>query len=186
MNYSELLRLLLPYDCYSDSDLSTHAKDIAVHAGRLNNLQENADALHSEIYPNITHTLLPAWERVYNIIPYNNTQYEQRINNLLTAIRGKGELSKEYFISLATRLGYQITIEEFVPFMAGWSEAGDEIYIEDIIYIWEVIASNTGMSFFEAGIACAGDSLGYVNDSDFENIFNRLKPAHTLCVFNYQ
>lgn len=180
--------MLLPYGTYSDSADSEVLKDLTVQADALENCQDNADALLSECYPDETVQLLPDWESTYGITNDSSISYPARIDNLLAAINARGSLTKDYFITLAAKLGYTVTIEEFLPFMAGWNEAGDEIWIEDIIYVWEVVVSNSNAVsyYFEAGISCSGDSLNYFSDAYLEGIFNRLKPAHAAVSFNYQ
>ncbi|OGQ60734.1 MAG: hypothetical protein A3J24_06365 [Deltaproteobacteria bacterium RIFCSPLOWO2_02_FULL_53_8] len=106
----------------------------------------------------------------------------------MTAIRATGGMTRDYYIGLAAALGYAITIEEFMPFMAGWSEVGvDSLYTEDSVYVWQVnvLNSNTPEYRFEVGVSRAGDRLLYFSDVFFEALFNRLKPAHTAVVFAY-
>lgn len=188
MTYLELLKLLLPHGVYSDDAQALHAKDLAVVAAALDRAQTNADDIaEDEIFPNKADELLPEWERVYGITSDVSIPWQTRMDNLMAAVRATGGLTKEYFIGLAATLGYTITIDEFEPFMAGWSEAGDEIYVEDIVYCWQVNVANsdTNSYFFEAGISGAGDSLNWFSDAFLENLFNRLKPAHTAAVFAY-
>lgn len=187
--YEDILKQLLPYGCYSDSADSAHMKDIKVMAGALEACQINADDFtEDEIFPDKVDELLPDWERVYGIASDTSISWASRIDDLLAAVRATGSLTPEYFLSLATRLGYTATIEELEPFMAGWSEAGDTIYVEDIVYVWQLTITNSGVKsyFFEAGVSCAGDSLNYFSEDYLEGIMNKLKPAHTAVVFQYQ
>lgn len=186
--YFELLRQLLPFGCYSDADDSEHAKDLSVHARALDLCQDNAEALFSECFPLSTSSLLPDWERVYGIAHDADMPYSARVDNLITAINARGSLTRDYFVGLATRLGYTITSEEFEPLMAGWAESGEELLIEDIVYVWQVTVSNSNAVAycFEAGVSGAGDALLYWSDAFFEAILNRLKPAHTAVIFAYQ
>lgn len=210
MTYLDLLKSLIPQGCYSDEGSSEVLKDLAVQANALDACQNNgSDIFEDEMFPDKVDELLPHWERTYGIAPDNEVPYSARIDNLLANIRATGGLTRAYFIELAAKLGYSVTIDEFEPFMAGWSEAGDEIYIEDIVYVWQVnvtpvfyladgsviadgsvVAGGNSVNlktyYFEAGISAAGDYLSFYTNEFFESIFNKLKPAHTACVFVYQ
>lgn len=187
MTYLELLKLLLPHGCYTDSGGSSTDKDLSVHAGEIETCQTNADALFTEIFPETSYALLADWENTYGIVFDIDISYGTRIDNLLTKISAIGGESLSYFISLAAGLGYTISIDEFVPFMAGWNEAGDKLYKDEIVYCWQVNAAGiSGKSqYFESGISCAGDSLNYFSEAFLEKLFQKLKPAHTACIFNY-
>ncbi len=189
MTYGELLKFLLPHGVYSEDAGSLHVKDLSVAAAALTAAEANADDLtEDEIYPDKTDELLHEWERVYGISPDTDIPWQARIDNLMASVRAVGGLTKGYFIGLAARLGYTVTIEEFEPFMAGWSEAGDTLYTDDAVYCWRVTVANSGIKsyFFEAGISGAGDELGWSSDTFLESLFNRLKPAHTMVEFVYQ
>lgn len=188
MTYLELLKLLLPHGVYAEDAASLHVKDLAVVAAALDRTQANADDItEDEIYPDRVDELLPEWERVYGITPDTDSPRQSRIDNLMASVSAVGGQTKDYFIELAARLGYTVTIEEFEPFMAGWSEAGDKVYVEDIVYCWQVNVVDSGIKsyFFEAGISDAGDLLNWFSDAFIEGLFNRLKPAHTAVVFAY-
>lgn len=210
MRYLNLLRSLIPLGCYSEDDSSEVRKDLAVHANALEACHVNGDDIvEDEIFPYKVDELLPHWERTYGIAPDNEIPYAARIDNLLANIRATGSLTREHFIAVAAKLSYTISIEEFEPFMAGWSEAGDEIYIEDIVYVWQInvlpvyyladgtisadgetLAGGDVMNlkayYFEAGVSSAGDYLSFFTNEFLESIFNKLKPAHTACVFVYE
>lgn len=188
MTYLELLKLLLPHGVYAEDAGSLNVKDLAVAAAALDRAQANADDFtEDEIYPDKTDELLDEWERVYGITSDTDIPWQARIDNLMASVRAVGGQTKGYFIDLAARLGYTISIEEFEPFMAGWSEAGDTLYTDDAVYCWLTNVADSGIKsyFFEAGISCAGDELGWSSDTSLESLFNRLKPAHTLVEFAY-
>ena len=95
-----------------------------------------------------------------------------------------GDQSRQYFIDAAAALGYEITITEFRPFVAG-SLAGDPLTNGDWIYTWRVNAvAGTGITHFVAG-SQAGEPLRDWGNERLECLISRLKPAHTLVQFAY-
>jgi uncharacterized protein YmfQ (DUF2313 family) len=81
-----------------------------------------------------------------------------------------GGQSVPFFIALAKRLGYIITITEFKGAQA---------------HHWQVNAPGVAVIYFRAGISSAGDPLIIGGNAVLECIFNELKPAHTTVSFNY-
>ncbi|MEM8053293.1 DUF2313 domain-containing protein, partial [Morganella morganii] len=96
--------------------------------------------------------------------------------------------SVPYFIHLAERMGYRITIEEPQPFQAGVNRAGDRLMHKDALWLWvvNVYGSKVQPYRFRAGVSAAGDRLTVYADSVLESLFQDLKPAHTYCYFTYQ
>lgn len=189
MTYLELLKLLLPQGVYTEDAASLTIKDLSVAASALEAAQANADdIIEDEIWADAADEFLPEWERLYGITPDAAIAYSARIDNLMAAVRATGGMTRGYYIGLAATLGYTITIDEFMPFMAGWSEVGvDALYTEDSVYVWQVSVSNSSTPQYRlrAGVSRAGDRLLYFSDDFFEALFNRLKPAHTAVVFAY-
>ncbi|WP_053014268.1 MULTISPECIES: putative phage tail protein [Xenorhabdus] len=107
---------------------------------------------------------------------------------VLLKLAETGGLSIPYFTSLASRLGYHITIEEPLPFRAGVNRAGERLMYPDSLWVWVVnIHGNRVQNYrFRAGNSLAGERLSAFADTVIESIFNDLKPAHTYCYFTYQ
>lgn len=84
--------------------------------------------LDQESDPRFTRQLLEDWERAFGLpddcISVPQT-IEDRINALLVRMTLKGGQSIPFFISVAKIIGYDISICEFAPFMAGVSRCGD-------------------------------------------------------------
>ena len=95
-----------------------------------------------------------------------------------------GDQSRQYYIDVAARLGYQITITEFDTFEAG-DHAGDLVNGENWRYAWRVNAPEVTITEFIAGGSSAGDPLRDWGNEQLECVINRLKPAHTLAQFAY-
>lgn len=186
---------------------------LAALAPALDAAHAEADELLREAQADTANELLPAWEISYGIVPDASIPFPARVTLLLTRIRARGGLSRQYFIDLAAALGYVATIGEFVPFMAGWGRCGDTVYVPEVVNVWNVkIHIDAVWQNFEAGIGRCGGRLGtYADDyyqylfskrftcgvsrcgdplasysnSALEMYFNELKPAHTYVFFTY-
>ncbi len=111
--------------------------------------------------------------------------HEARRTALLDRMREQGGLSRQHFIDQAARHGVTITIDEFVPFMAGWGRAGDPLAEYEVIWLWRVNMPEVNEIQFRAGISAAGERLGWWWTGILEAILEDLKPAHTVLNFAY-
>ena len=85
----------------------------------------------------------------------------------------EGAPSRQYFIDVAAWLGYEITINEFAPFMAGISQVGDtrEPPPDDPVekqnfrwyigpaeqrFVWQISVGQVALYWFRAGSGQAG------------------------------
>jgi uncharacterized protein YmfQ (DUF2313 family) len=141
-----------------------------------------------DIFPCSTSGLLPEWEATLGLpdpctgpLP---TQ-QQRVAAVCGKFAARGGQSREYFIRLAASLGFEIEIEEYVPFYASRGRAGDPVYDEKWAYAWRVIANPVQVIYFHASISTAGDPLATWGNKVLECMFEALKPAHTEIVFSY-
>jgi uncharacterized protein YmfQ (DUF2313 family) len=143
-----------------------------------------------EFYAISARELLPEWEAEYGLPDACRTLGEtldQRIEDLLQKIRAIGGQSIGYFLGLLRALGIDgVTIEEFRPFRAGMSSAGDPLYSAEWQFVFALLIPTERMWRFRAGRNAAGDPLQYWKTNEFiECIVNRLKPAHTYAMFGY-
>lgn len=100
-----------------------------------------------------------------------------------------GGASPSFFVCYASRLGWQIDIEDqFLPFEAGRSECGALEGCGDDELSWLVIVSASDADrYFEAGAGEAGlTPLGErPGRADLECVIRRAAPAHTNPIFRY-
>ena len=84
--------------------------------------------LEQESDPRFTTALLPEWERAWGLpdpcLSEPVTFGERRLA-LLMRMTLLGAQSREFFIAMALRIGYTISISEFRPFMVGIDRVGD-------------------------------------------------------------
>lgn len=181
MTHKDVLKLLFPIELSGDFD-----KDIELEGGFLDAAQERVEDLLKEIFVDQSYELIADWERVCGLTPNADDTMQIRRERIINKIRERGGLSRAYFIDIISAFGYIITIEEYMPFMAGCGRAGDAVYTQKVIYVWRVKAPSQTLYYFRAGQSAAGERLlWWPNIQNLEDIMNELKPAHTYIVFNY-
>jgi uncharacterized protein YmfQ (DUF2313 family) len=144
--------------------------------------------LIEEVDPRTTIELLEDWERVLGLPDACTGQLEtlqQRRNAIVAKLTQIGKQTPQYFIDVAERLGFEITITEYRPFRAGQSYAGEMVMDESAIHYWQVNAPATSSTLFYAGQSLAGEHLWTFNNDQLECALNKIKPAHTILEFSY-
>ncbi len=153
-----------------------------------------ADLLQIETDPRLTYELLSDWERAYGLpdpcVPVVQTLTERR-QALVQKISIQGGQSRAFFTGIAAALGYRITITEYVPFQFGLSAFGGthgRIAPPWVRFFWTVRVNGGRTTRFQFGASSFGrDAILEVRKAeDLECIFGRLKPAHTIVLFDYQ
>jgi uncharacterized protein YmfQ (DUF2313 family) len=129
--------------------------------------------------------LLDDWERVLGLPdPYVGTPIESLTVDERRAAAGakyaaQGGCTAAYFITVAARLGYTITIEEPVdPWRVDSSRVDEPIYGEAWAFAWIVTASYDDVSYFRCDSPC-DISLVSWGTGDLVSTLEALKPAHT-------
>ncbi|EPG3569606.1 putative phage tail protein, partial [Providencia rettgeri] len=115
-----LLKQLLPPVSYA-LDAPHLDAELQAEANRFTLIQDSADLVRNGITPFFSNSLLPDWERVLDLTPDASLSYQQRLELVLVKLAETGGLSIPYFVQLAKKLGYDITIDELEPFQAGVS-----------------------------------------------------------------
>ena len=184
--HGRLLRALLPPQSY---DPNADNVSLSVEADGLTLDRAYADALTltNALNPFTFAQWLPDYERVYGLpdpCTPADAPLETRIRQLAVALQERRGISRRYYYWLAAVLGYEISIEEYLPFVAG-SNAGNSLYNGNWRYVWVIRAQASGVQHFSAGRAVAGEPLRAWGDDLFECVFQRLAPAHTRLYFAY-
>ncbi len=168
-----------------DSMLYKLAQALTPEVQRLQNRGYN---LIEETDPRTTFELLPDWERIAGLpdacSPASPT-LTQRRNAVALKITSFGSISKQFYIDLAAKLGFKISIIEYKPFNAGFARAGDPVSNGNWVYAWTVVAPADTRKSFIAGGSSAGDLLKYVANGPLECAISVRKPAHTIVLFSY-
>jgi len=188
--YREQLKALLPPGQAFPRDPGTTLHDLLDGMSiELARLDSRASVLPQEANPDTSLELLPDWERVAGLPDKCSGVLEEtlqgRRNALLTKLTSTGGQSPAYFIELAASLGYTVTIEEFRPFRAGVSVAGDFLTNGPWVHTWLIRAPEVSITEFRAGLSAAGERLRTWGNGALECKINQLKPAHTIALFAY-
>jgi uncharacterized protein YmfQ (DUF2313 family) len=182
MSHKDILKLLMPLELDENNE-----KDMAIEGKFLDEAQQSITRILANAFADSAHELLPSWEKTLGIVPPENASITARVANCVLKIRERGGLSRKYFKTLASAMGYTIEIVEPWPFMAGMGAAGDMLYVPEIIWQWRVDVKNTDtpVYYFRAGESGAGDPLMSFGVQELEDVFINLKPAHTFVYFTY-
>lgn len=189
-DYLEQLKTLLPpgqaFPREAGTTLHNLLDGMAIELARVDG---RGEALPVEANPASTNELLSDWERVAGLPDKCSGVLEEtlqgRKNALLTKLTSTGGQSPGYFIDLAAALGYTVTIEEFRPFRAGLSRAGDALTNGAWVFTWLIRAPEVSITEFRAGLSAAGERLRTWGNDALECKINQLKPAHTIALFAY-
>lgn len=166
-------------------------KVLGLIAGELQRVADRVDALHTEADPRTTLEMLEDWEHTAALpdtCASSASTYQERIAALVDKITRTGGQSPAFYIGIAERLGYEIEIEEFEPWICGWSECGEELNGgDDVRFQWLVRVLGPRLIEFIAGASECGDALGdFIQAEDLECILRILKPAHTNLIVTYE
>lgn len=189
-DYLEQLKALLPPGQAFPREAGTTLHDLLDGMSiELARVDARGNALPLEANPSSTVELLTDWERVAGLPDKCSGTLEETIQGrkqaLLAKLTSTGGQSIAYFTELAAALGYEVTIEEFRPFRAGLSRAGDALTNGAWMFTWRVRAAATAIISFRAGMSVAGERLRTWGNDTLECKINQLKPAHTVALFAY-
>lgn len=188
MIHAELLKRLLPPVAY-DPNAPLLAAELDAEGAALDAAQIAAELILTEADPRTTYELLADWERVAGLpgtcalLAGIDLTVEQRRAALVTKLTERGGQSRAYFIALAARLGFTVTITEFHE----WSVNDDVEYSlngADWNFAWQInapldtVIDWTVESDVEMPFAVWGNEL-------LECALSQDKPAHTVVLFAY-
>lgn len=141
-----------------------------------------------DAFPATTVELLPEWEKTLGLpdpCAGESPTIAARQAQVLARFGADGGQSIAYYIAYALTLGYVITIEQFAPFRAGISRAGDPLNGADWYFVWAVHAPLHQVQWFRAGISAAGEPLAFWSNTVLECELQAVKPSHTYLFFKY-
>ena len=187
--YRDALAALLPTGlAWPREPQSVLMQFLASLAAEFTRLDGRAAQLLAETDPASTTELLQDWERVVGLPDPCVTQVQtiaerrQALEGRLTAVGGQ---SRRFFVELASRLGYSITIDEF-PSAAAATAAGISYSGDEWANIWRVnVPTSVAITPFRVSAGAAGEPLRAWSNEVLECQFNRYKPAHTRVLFAY-
>lgn len=187
-DYQAQIAALLPRgDAWPRALESTLQQLLAALAGELARVDARSVDLENESDPRLTSELLPDWERVAGLpdacVQVPQTMQERRAA-LLARLTSSGGQSKAYYIELAARLGYGITIDEFKTEAAAIT-AGIPYTGTGWAHTWRVNAPQQSVRSFRVGRSAVGEPLRSWGNETLECALGHVKPAHTVLLFAY-
>ena len=187
-DYQQQLNALLPPGVLWEAlrqDETAQALLLAL-ADEFARLDGRATELLKELDPRTTYELLDEWE-AFAGLPDTCTgtqeQLSERQESLHEKLTGIGGQSRQYFIALAARLGYTITIDEFsIPDVN--ADANIIVYGIAWAYAWRVNGPLNQVTKADANML-ASEPLATWATTALECVIRRLAPAHTVPIFAY-
>jgi uncharacterized protein YmfQ (DUF2313 family) len=183
-----LLALAPPGRALPRNPESTWAQLLHALAEELARVDVRHENLLDESDVRTTAELLSGWERVTGLpddcAPAVQTLAERR-DALIHRLVNLGGQSRQFFIDLAARLGYTITISEPKPFRVDRNAVGDGLNADEWAFVWQVEAPINVTREFRVQENAVGDALRSWGDELLECVIGEHKPAHTLVQFSY-
>ena len=148
-------------------------------------VEESANILLREIFPDTSTSLIEGWERVFNLI--NTGTLDDRRNRIISAMRQRGGVTKKYFEDIGNAQGgsvYNVVLTEgtdahpfiVAPYSSNTSPQGPATLIPGQVTQGPYTDTPFVVTVIVTGVASA---------PDLEVLFNRLKPAWIQFVFVY-
>ena len=185
MSHQNLLAAMRPPVSY---DTVGETAEIKAEAGVFDIVADHAEGVKNAPFPDAENDYPYRWEELLAITPSAGANTQQRTDAVLARLNALGGLSIAYFQQISEAAGYTVTIHEEDQFRAGTSCAGDELNVEESIWRWVVNIEDARATayIFRAGEGRAGDRISVYTDPIIETMFEELKPAWTLCRFEYE
>lgn len=189
MDYARQMRAMLPRGRLFQRDDDTVQFSLMLALSHTwDRFTARSNNLLVDAFPATTLELLPEWEATLGLpdpCAGPSPTVEARRAQVVARFAAEGGQSRAYYVSFAAALGYTIDIQNFAPFRAGQSRAGDPCYDQQWCYVFAVLAPLNTVQWFRAGIGAAGEPLAYWSNTVLECEINAVKPAHMLALFEY-
>lgn len=186
--YGRQLRALLPRGAAWMAEAGTRlAQLLDGLATELSRVDGRAGALVDERDPRTAIETLADWERLLGLpddclLTIPSAIAERQTLVALQAVSLGGQTAA-FYVELAARIGFTVTVTEFHPFRAG-DHCGDRCYGTAWAFAWQVNVPVGAITVFHAG-SHAGERLRGWGAIDLECIIHRAAPAHTTVLFAY-
>jgi uncharacterized protein YmfQ (DUF2313 family) len=193
--YLNLWRKLLPQGHAweskndSDSDFNILLKSLSSEPCRID---QRANELINEVYPDTTLELLEDWERLLALpdecSPDEELSVQERRDRVIQVLTTRGGQNSAFYQTLAANFGFDVDIIEVKdqpPFRAGQARAGDRLTNGGWRFAFIVSAPSDSVVRFRAGQSTAGDPLLKVTNTTLECLMEKYKPAHTEVIFSF-
>ena len=148
-----------------------------------------ADLTERENLPWTAVELLPDWEAAYGLpdpCTPPNPSIQQRQAALKARVAASGGQSPDYFIEVGAGLGYTITIDELQPVRFESARFGALWFGAEYQFVWRVNVTNAAKFPARFGLSRFGDTYVSYSGQQLTCVLNRIKPAHTILIMNYE
>ena len=168
-SHKDVLQALTPIKLGENFDA-----DLDIEGDHLDEIQEDAQVLLEEMFPNTTDGLISDWEGLLGLpdpCVGQPESTEQRIAALTAKWAEKRNLSKAYLIDLASRLGYTVTIDNYSMRRFGSAFCGGE-------YIGKEWGNTITLN-------ADGEEINSLGIEPLLCAIQRLRPAHVFVGTSY-
>ena len=142
-----------------------------------------------DAFPATTVELLPEWEATLGLPdPCAGTSptIQQRQAQVVARFAARGGQSVPYFVNFAKNLGFTVTIAQYAPFRVGANRAGQALYGQPWSHAWAVIAPLNTVTFFRTGEDAVGEPLASWGNAVLQCEIQRVAPAQSIPIFQFQ
>ena len=187
--YRRHLQALMPRGrAWPTADGATLTRLLGGLAGGLARAHARALELIDEADPRTATELLPDRERLCGLpdccAPAGGGTLAERRDAVMAKITARGGQSRAFFVDLAARFGYAISIDEFQPFTCE-SPCEDPIRDAPWRFAWRVNAPETTIRESSCDSPCE-EPLRTWGNAVLECEISRRAPAHTHVLFAYR
>jgi len=205
--YKELLvNLLPPGRLWRPKEQPVFSKVLESTAQELCRVDDRVKQMLLEVDPRTTDESLDTWETMLGLpdecSPDEQTPDERR-NQLVQKLTNIGGLSKTFYEFVGAQLGFDITVENRLNFVAGRARAGDALtnyfnrhFVAGSVagtplaevgwrFVFNVEMPITAAEHFVAGSE-AGEPLRTFSNELIECTMKKLKPAHGGVFFTFK
>ena len=162
-------------------------RTVALFAGALQRAIDFCAYAQRDTFPTTCVDSLSAWQSSCNLpdplCPPLTTQ--QQFQQMVSRVENLGGQSPAYFVQVAAKIGYTITIQECAQARAGLSRAGQaQSWYVGGDFVWIVNVANAALYQFRAGLNRAGQPLDTASDTRWlQYELDRIAPSQTQIVW---
>lgn len=182
----QLQALLPPGAAWPRDPETTLIKLLDGLSEELARIDARTDDLRDEADPRSTIETLAEWETAYGLpdicAPVVGL-IQERHDALLARITGSGGQSRAYFIDVADRLGFAVTIDEFDPLTCVDPCTG-ALCGDDWDFAWQINGPEETIRSATCLDGCTAPLREWGNET-LECTMGIIKPAHTVVQFRY-
>lgn len=185
----QLIALLPPGRAFPRIAGNTMDDLLGAIAEELARVDARGDDLLREAFPDTTDELIIDWERVAGLPSdclADITQTKaQRRQVLVSKLSDVGDNTPQGIIDIAAEAGYVVTVDEFSPFEAGHSAAGESISNDDWVFVLKINGPESTVTEFKVGESAVGEALRSWGNERLECVILEKAHAHWVVLFAY-